>query len=570
MWWVIWCWLGLGVAAAQPSDAELTELEADALSAEALRDDAASDDRAAAAVRAVELRQALLDAAIARGEVTLRTEPPEATGSPPRVTPISLPAPVAALVTARGRLLGLVPHTAEGIAQRREHDLANALTVMRYGHFEWARERLWRIYVESCRSDGDAAESAWTQLYEMAVDEDQRAEAEALADDFAVRLCAAARPVAGHRPFYDCDSAVMVRAPWRVGQLHYSRATELEAAGLDASVEYERAARSLLNEVERFRARPPECFRPPELARATLLSAEAFERAGRQRSAVATFELAALVAEETRASADEDTDIFRARAMCGAARTSERLGEPEAAAAHLEAVLSDQRLLDSSMPETHALLTIAAVDLARLYDRQDDAEHAAEAWARAARLLEAPEAIRAARLHRAEALRAASDVEESHRAFRELLRSYEDDESALEARVVVAWRLTRSARRSAEARRYTEMVASLVAVLPTPGGDVPISEAQQIAARVELARADALLEETRPRRRAAAVAEAAALLARAAARSIEGTNGPACVRLLLLRGEVPDVPLPVQCDPPVPAGAVLPMDAGRAPPPLAD
>ncbi len=167
--------------------------------------DSPLDDRylSESARRVVESLHRLVEQAEERGELHLRSDPPEPTGEPPRVTPIQLPPLLQRLFEAREIYLARVPEAEDVERVRAGYELEDALLFFYYGRWPSARHRFLQIYDTRCSGPAadDTGRVAWEKLRDMAIAFGDIAEAERLSRQVLARGC-----TFGHATEQDVDA----------------------------------------------------------------------------------------------------------------------------------------------------------------------------------------------------------------------------------------------------------------------------------------------------------------------------------------------------------------------------
>lgn len=145
--------------------------------------------REQAAFRTIKALEALRDAEVRAGRLTLREEAPEASGTPPTVTPIPIPEIIAELNEARDTYARLLPRSTRTPTFRYQ----TAQIFYRHGHWDEARTRFGQLYEEYCTTDPVGFYS-WQNLVNIAGALNDLPEAERLARAQIEHACAAAAP----------------------------------------------------------------------------------------------------------------------------------------------------------------------------------------------------------------------------------------------------------------------------------------------------------------------------------------------------------------------------------------
>lgn len=157
-----------------------------------VRDSSLSDIHLAdSAIRVVASVQRLLDAAQANHQLTMRTDPPAPSGTPPAVTPIVVPELIQRLTQAREVYLARVDAAADREHLRDVYELENALVLYTYGYWPLAQERLTRVFTEHCAGPNasEGGRRAWSALRRMAADLGRTEEVNRLSAQLHARRC---------------------------------------------------------------------------------------------------------------------------------------------------------------------------------------------------------------------------------------------------------------------------------------------------------------------------------------------------------------------------------------------
>jgi tetratricopeptide (TPR) repeat protein len=425
-----------------------------------------------AARRVVESLNRLLESARTRGEVEVRGEPPEATGTPPRVTPIELPSLVQRVAQAREIYLARVDAAHDTEHARAAFDYNNALLLYWYGYFDLARDRFWRIYIERCSGPNGAEEGriAWTSLYNMAVRLGDTTEAERIAADFAERQCTfAPEGESAGTTDLDCDdpanegdprclaNTVLTGREFRLALQRFQEGEEARAASRteDANRAYEEAATLLLNAVS---AHPEN----PDSPRALLLAAQALANTGRYDTAARIFQR---VVDEVGPMRTDDPerqtqlDHILAVAYYNLAESARRSFDYERALTNYRALAESRRFETSADPEMPGMREDAIVESARMLEYQQDYARAAEYYRRAADLIDDPAEQRIARFRLAMMAFLREDWNATVREMNAFIDRYRTDTAAVDLVSEAGWHIVeaREALRAREADRASAM-----------------------------------------------------------------------------------------------------------------
>ena len=139
--------------------------------------------------RVVESLKRLLDAAVARHEVEVRTEPPQPTNGV--VQPIEMPDLVQRVAQAREVYLARVDEAHDSEHVRGDYQYNNTLLLYYYGYWDQARDRFRQLYLDHCTGPmgSEVGQVAWQNLYNMAVAANDSTEVSRLSHDVLDRGC---------------------------------------------------------------------------------------------------------------------------------------------------------------------------------------------------------------------------------------------------------------------------------------------------------------------------------------------------------------------------------------------
>lgn len=171
--------------------------------------DSTVDDRflGASGRRVVVSYERLLEAAVARGESTLRDAAPNPGAEPPVVIPEDMPDEVRRVFEARDSYLARVDEAHDEEHVRAAYAFNNALLLYVYGHWDEARARFSAIYLAGCdgRSALPIGRDAWANLRDIAVALHESDEVSRLEADLVARRCAP--ELGGSEPLGPVDTA---------------------------------------------------------------------------------------------------------------------------------------------------------------------------------------------------------------------------------------------------------------------------------------------------------------------------------------------------------------------------
>ncbi len=157
--------------------------------------------------RVVESLKRLLDAAAARHEVEVRTEPPEPVDGV--VTPIEMPELVQRVAQAREVYLARVDEAHDSEHVRGDYQYNNTLLLYYYGYWDQARDRFRDLYLTHCSGPqgSEVGQVAWQNLYNMAVSANDSAEVQRLSHDVLDRGCTFTADGSAPQAVSDADCA---------------------------------------------------------------------------------------------------------------------------------------------------------------------------------------------------------------------------------------------------------------------------------------------------------------------------------------------------------------------------
>jgi TolA-binding protein len=460
------------------------------------------DDRflSESARRVVESLHRLTEGMAQRGELQIRTEAPAPEGTPPRVAAQEMPLMIQRLAQSREVYLARVPESQDSERVRAPYDYNNALLLYFYGYWPQARERFLRIYNERCTGPhaNETGEVAWESLYNMAVQMNDRVEAERLSRDIQTRGCsftpgetfedAQAREAFCQRP--ENAEHPQCRAGVVLTNVRYMRAQELFAQAERATGEeqrrlYEQSATMLVDAVN---DEPNHPQAPLALLRAGLAleRTQRFDSAGRLYQRVID-EVNPLVA---RAEGERRTELegILADAYFQLAYTANRFFDYERAIQNYLAIADStafQRSTEANMPER---ITNALINAARILEYQQDYRRAATYFQRAAERLSDPNEQRLARYRVAEMAFKLRDWPRAIREMRAFIERYGREQGAAESVVQAYYRIAQ-ARVEMRDRDVRQAQQDVVDAYSRLGGQ-PASNAAEFAAESHFAIVD--------------------------------------------------------------------------------
>lgn len=450
--------------------------------------------------RVVESLKRLLDAAAARGEITVQTEPPAPSGTPPRVSPVQMPDIVQRVAQAREIYLARVDERADSEHVRPAYDFNNALLLYAYGYWPQARERFRRIYDERCSGPLGAPEGriAYDNLHNMAVALEDAAEVERLARELVERGCSFTPDgtrIERTREFCQseegrndpiCDANETITD---VGFLHAmelynqaraaSRTPDDQLCAEQVSAEsrrlYEQSATEMVNAVN---ATPDH----REAPRALIQAAIALECVGLNDSAMRIY---TRVIDEVGARRTDDSEEqtrltgILATAYFRLAYSANRNFDYDSAIQNYRILADDRRFAGS---EYVTQRTDALINAARIFEYQQNYTQAADYYRRAAEAVQDIETRRLAHYRVAEMSYRRRDWAGTVREMQGFLDRYRSDAGAGELLVTAAWRIAEARQQLRQERDYRAALQNVVSTYER-AGQQPGSTAAEFAAQ---------------------------------------------------------------------------------------
>jgi TolA-binding protein len=466
------------------------------------------DDRylSESARRVVESLHRLLQRAQERGEVEVRTSPPEVDpGPPPRVRPVEMPQLVQRLAQAREIYVARVSEAQDRERVRAAYDYNNTLLLYNYGFWDHARERFRRIYLERCRGPlaSEEGQVAWNSLYNMAVQLGDTAEVERLARDLQDRQCTFS-PDQSAPTRVNCQDERNREHPQCVSQvaltnIRFSRALELynrargdlpreqlcpERPSAEQVQLFERSATEMVNAVN---DEPNHAEAP----RALIQAAVALECTSRYESASRLYQRVVDEVGPRRADSPEaqaQLDTILATAYFRLAYTANRFFDYDRAIENYRILADSPRFQRSQAEGMAEIRTDALVNAARILEYQQDYTRAAEYYRRIATTPGASaEDQRQAAYRAAEMSFRRRDWDAAIRDMQAFIQRYRSDRAAGELLVNATWRIAQARRELRQTREYRAALQEVVDTFARTGlarGSLPAEYAAQ--ARFEL------------------------------------------------------------------------------------
>ncbi|MBN8613122.1 MAG: tetratricopeptide repeat protein [Deltaproteobacteria bacterium] len=470
--------------------------------------------------RVVESLKRLLDTSVQRGEITVQTEPPPPSGTPLRVSPVTMPDIVQRVAQAREIYLARVDERADTEHVRSAYDFNNALLLYAYGYWPQARERFRRIYDERCSGPLGAPEGrvAYDNLHNMAVALQDAAEVERLARELVERGCSFTpdgtriertrefcQSEAGRSdPICDANETIT-----DVGFLHAmelynqaraaSQTPEDQLCAAQVSPEsrrlYEQSATEMVNAVN---ATPDH----REAPRALIQAAIALECVGLNDSAMRIY--TRVIDEGGGRRSDDPEEQARltgilATAYFRLAYSANRNFDYDSAIQNYR-ILADDRRFSGSEYTTQR--TDALINAARIFEYQQNYTQAADYYRRAAEAVQDIDTRRVAHYRVAEMSYRRRDWPGTVREMQGFIDRYRSDAGAGELLVTAAWRIAEARQAARQDRDYRTALQNVVATYER-SGQQPGSIAAEYAAQSRFTIANEQLQPLRERVRVA-------------------------------------------------------------------
>lgn len=357
-----------------------------------VRDSNLDDEHLAVAARlAVESEKRLVEVLSEKGELTVRTEPPVPSGTPPRLDPIALPEPLQRLARARETYLARVDVAHDSEHVRDAYFYNNAVLLYLYGYWPEARQRFWLEFSERCSGAkaGETGQTAWLNLRNMAASLQRDDEVRLLGEQVKTRACTFAAATAGASKL-DCALAANKDAPACVaGQdltnLKYRQAVAIFEQAEKAAPEqqpalYEQAASRLVAAVD---AEPGHAQAPLALERAAI----ALERTSRFEAAGRLYQrILDDVAPRVGQNEEEQNalDAIVGNAYFRLAYNANRAFDVDRAVANYQKLADSDRFVKSKSEKVKEWREGALVNAAKALEFRQQYARAAEYYTRAA------------------------------------------------------------------------------------------------------------------------------------------------------------------------------------------
>jgi TolA-binding protein len=446
--------------------------------------------------RVVESLKRLVDMAVERKELTVRTEPPAPSGDPLRVTPVAMPALLQRLAQAREMYVARVDEEHDTEHVRAAYAYNNTLLLYQYGYWTPAKERFGKIYADRCVGPiaDETGRVAWLSLRNMAVALNQLDEVERLGADLNDRKCtfAAAGKAGGA---VDCKDSKNSDEPECLAgadltNIQYKKAVEVfqraeKAKGPDQIKLYEESATLLVQAVE---DEPNHPQAPLALEKAAI----ALERTSRFDSAARLYQRIIDDVGKRQgkdAKEQEDLDAILANAYFRLAFNANRFFDYDRAIENYRILADSERFKKSTDKDMPGRRQDALINAARIFEYQQQYPKAAEYYGRAAELLKDPNDKRAAYFRVAEMSYKQNKWSDTVTKMKEFINRYQSDPAAGELVVLAYWRTAQAKKNAGKQRDYEVALADVVSAYGK-SGQPPGSMAAEYAAQAKFALVD--------------------------------------------------------------------------------
>jgi TolA-binding protein len=451
--------------------------------------------------RVVESLKRLLDAAEANHQIEIRTTPPDATGTPPTVTPTAMPELVQRLAQAREIYLARVDAAADREQVRESYDYNNTLLLYSYGYWPQAKERFTRIFEERCAGPNanESGRVAWINLRNIAVALGQLDEAERLSALLLERRCTfaadgTAAPVTNRTEFCaqeaNRDNPVCIAdRDLTAGQYRLAVNTFREAQAANGAEQtrlYERAASLFVRAVNNA-PNDPEAPVALEQAALALQRTNRFESAGRIYQRIIDE-----VAPKRGANPDEQTRLDRivSNAYFQRAYSASHNFDYDGAITNYRILADSPRFASATDANMVERRENALINVANILEFQQQYTQAATYWRRVADTSRDAATQLNAAYRVAEMSFKLRNWTNTVRDMRAFMDRYRTNAAAGELNVQASWRIVEARRAQNNAR---EVAAALQVVVDTfaRSGQAPGSLAAEYAAQAKFELVDA-------------------------------------------------------------------------------
>ncbi|MFO0680598.1 MAG: tetratricopeptide repeat protein [Sandaracinus sp.] len=457
--------------------------------------------------RVVESLKRLLDAAVARHEVEVRTEAPEPVDG--RVQPIEMPQLVQRVAQAREVYLARVDEAHDSEHVRGDYQYNNTLLLYYYGYWDQARERFRQLYLDHCNgpSGSEVGQVAWQNLYNMAVAANDTAEVSRLSHDVLDRNCTFTPDGSAPVAHADCECGAPNQPPQCIAQCGLTDAEFVDAERIYTQARgatpddqlcpstvsadqvrlYEQSATMFVTAVN---AHPNHDHAPDALVRAAI----ALECTSRYESASHLYERVIDEVGPRQASdsvPQQQLDSILATAYFRLAYTANRFFDYDRAVQNYRTLADSQRFQRSTDPQMPGRRTDALINAARILEFQQDYTHATEYYRRVTDALasatdaDSVSTRRTAFYRIAEMSYSRHDWNGTIRDMQAFIDRYRSDSGAGELVVQATWRIAQA--RQQQHASQSQITAALQAVVDAyaRSGQTPGSIAAEYAAQAK-------------------------------------------------------------------------------------
>ena len=429
----------------------------------ALVRDSNLDDRhlSESARRVVESLKAILDREVEAGRVTIRSEAPEPSGTPPQVMPLAMPELVQRLAQARELYIARVPESQDREGVRAAYDYNNTLLLYYYGYWPQAKERFQRIFEERCSGPNASEEGnvAWLSLNNMAVAFNDTAEVARLSRALQERQCTFSP--SGERVAVDCSleenrNNAYCLAETQLTGIEFQTAVQLYEQAEQATDPAER--RRLFEQsatllVQAVNEHPNHPQAPIALEKAAL----ALEQTSRFESAARLFqriidEIGPRQGETPERQAEYDA--ITANAYFRLAYNANRFFDFQRAVENYRVLADSARFRNSRDENIVNWRNDALINAAIIFERLQQYDRAADYYRQAAATISDPEAKRNAEYRVAEMAFKRRAWRDAIREMQGFINRYQGQRGAGELVVQAYWRIAQ-AQKEQRARQST-------------------------------------------------------------------------------------------------------------------
>ncbi|MET0387402.1 MAG: tetratricopeptide repeat protein [Polyangiales bacterium] len=404
----------------------------------AVRDSNLDDTYLSTAARlVVESTKQLVDQQVKAGGLLVRTEPPPASGTPSRVQPIELPAPLQRLAAARETYLARVDDEHDTEHVRDSYFYNNSLLLYLYGYWDYARDRFLITYDMHCKGPkaDESGQIAWFNLRNMAVALGRSDEVRQLGKDLEVRQCTFTSETTAVAAV-DCSKAENKDKPRclagaDITNLRYRDAVDIFARAETATGDeqrrmYERAASELVKAVN---DEPNHPQAPLALEKAAI----ALERTSRFESAARLYQRIIDEVGPRKAENPDDQrslDAILGNAYFRLAYNANRFFDFDRAVENYRVLADNDRFAKSQAPSLVETREGALINAAKILEYRQQYERAATYYKRAADLLRDANEKRAAYFRVAEMSFKLKQWAKAQKEMQDFIARYRTDPAA--------------------------------------------------------------------------------------------------------------------------------------------